>query len=31
MEQEQRVRMQQQRVIDKTPILTLPRITNGHQ
>jgi hypothetical protein len=28
MEQEQRVRMQQQRVIDKTPILTIPRIPN---
>ncbi len=29
MEQEQRVRMQQQRVIDKTPILTIPRIMNA--
>ncbi len=28
-EQEQRVRMQQQRVIDKTPILTVPHITNA--
>ncbi len=28
-EQEQRVRMQQQRVIDKAPILTIPRITNA--
>jgi hypothetical protein len=28
-EQEQRVRIQQQRVIDKTPILTIPRITNA--
>jgi hypothetical protein len=28
-EQEQRVRMQQQRVIDKTPILTVPCITNA--
>jgi hypothetical protein len=29
MEQEQRVRIQQQRVIDKTPILTIPCITNA--
>ncbi len=28
-EQEQRVRMQQQRLIDKTPILTVPCITNA--
>ncbi len=28
-EQEQRVRMQQQRVIDETPILTIPCITNA--
>jgi hypothetical protein len=28
-EQEQRVRMHQQRVIDKTPILTIPRIINA--
>ncbi len=27
--QKQRVRMQQQRVIDETPILTVPRITNA--
>jgi hypothetical protein len=27
-EQEQRVRMQQQRVIDETPILTVPHIPN---
>ncbi len=28
-EQEQRVRIQQQRVIDETPILTVPCITNA--
>jgi hypothetical protein len=28
-EKEQRVRLQQQMVIDKTPILTVPRITNA--
>jgi hypothetical protein len=28
-EQEQRVRLQQKMVIDKTPILTVPRITNA--
>jgi hypothetical protein len=28
-EQEQRMRMQQQRVIEKTPILTVPCITNA--
>jgi hypothetical protein len=28
-EQEQMVRMQQQRVIEETPILTIPRITNA--